>query len=116
MLAASTTPSGCDSPSAWPEVVICCACGHLDSKSGPNGYLLCLFSLAKMFLLGVLLSSLMDGDVRAFLLEWGTPLDNLAAPGWCCYFHEFWHCPRRIRMALVAHNQAFITICHFLAE
>lgn len=115
MLAAPTTPSGCDSPLAWPEVVSCCACGHLDSKSGPCGYLLCGLSLAKMFLLSVLLFPLMDGDVHVFL-EWGIPLENLAAPGWCCCFHEFWHCPRRIRMALVAYNKAFITTRHFLAE
>lgn len=103
-------------PRLQDEVVSCCACGHLNSKSGPYGYLLCLLSLAKMCLLGVLLSSLMDGDAHAFLLEWGIPLDNLAAPGWCSYFFEFWHCPRRIRMALIAHNQAFITTRHFLAE
>lgn len=72
-----------------------------------------------MFLLGVLLSSLMQGNVRAFLLEWGIPLDNsVGAPGWCCYFHEFAHeaLPTRIRMALVAHNQALNTARHFLAE
>lgn len=66
----------------------------------------CAFPLAKMFLLGVLLSSLMEGNVHAFLLEWGIPLDNPAAPGRWCYFHEFSHCPRRISMASAAHNQA----------